>query len=1100
MDGAIADGEAEPYPLVCTTREDVIGNLTESLESYLSKGGGRRKVVLATSKTLTPLQRRNLETRAREKGFTLIQTIEQRGIADRLYYSPRWCRQLLGLSGTPPALSSVPKTRRPLIEIELMGREADIAWLRETSGDRLLVGEPGSGKTYLLRHLVREGWGLFLNSDDRTEIANALREQQPQVIILDDAHSRLKDLETLRHLREEMSLDFDVVATSWKGNRENVASAHGDLEIAKIRQLELLNRDQVLEIFHQAGVETSDDVLRELVDQAANKPGLAVTLAQLWLRGDWREVLTGEVLRRSLLPQLKQLVGEDTAPILAALALGGDSGMALDDVAEFFGLDRIKVRRIATGLSAGGVLGEPTPRTLAVWPRRLRSALLGEVFFSKSATAFYYRTLIQRTPDLTSTVAALVEARHSLVDVPIEELRELVAQYGSPIVWRSFAALGKAEATWALENYERCQPPPEFNERRATEFFPRRLTDIAAEALEQAPEATIPRLLELAAEERPNDLHQSERTLGYLQRWIEASPLQEDFPISIRRRRQLLAASEKFLSRGGDRSVGADALLLVLSPKWEDVSRDPGSGRTVNLHWGRLPATTIEEIAALWPEIRSTLDEIDAHSWRAISGALWPWIFPETIAPGVEVDSEQRAEMRGFAAGVLTDLVARAHDHPGFATALKRLSRRLDLELEVELDPTFELLYPDPPGDLEEVPKQRERNEQDLGKLAASWAQGDPQTVASTLAGFLQEAAYVDFRDDRNFRQLCEQLAEHTDAPERWLDVFYAQQLPAMALEPFLSKIVSVRRPGWEEQLRRAFELPPLVWRATLLVLRDPAPIPDLLERALSETAQIPSVLKWAWGDATPPVTTRRRLLNHPDRVVALLAAVEEWSWKPEGQVHDELFEDWRKAILRSAEADGDSDYLASIAYPLPVILKNVPTLALDWVRIRLQQEGARSAWFDHSLLTGVLKTLSAPEREQLIEVLEPEALHRPILCILVERDPGRYRKVLARTDLTERHLMPLAGKPDTAWVELMMIALDAGYKPDAIAAESFMGMYSYSGSGREFWEAWDRAFAALEDQPNEGVRHVARHGRAEARTRMQQAIEKEKRMALRGV
>ncbi|NJL26730.1 MAG: hypothetical protein HC897_02075 [Thermoanaerobaculia bacterium] len=176
MDGAIADGEAEPYPLVCTTGEDVIGNLTASLESYLSKGGERRKVVLATSQSLTARQRRNLEARAREKGFLLVQTIEQRGIADRLCGSSRWSKELLGLSGTPPALSSVPKTRRSLGEIELLGREADLAWLQETSGDRLVVGEPGSGKTYLLQHLVREGWGLFLNSDDRTEIANALRE------------------------------------------------------------------------------------------------------------------------------------------------------------------------------------------------------------------------------------------------------------------------------------------------------------------------------------------------------------------------------------------------------------------------------------------------------------------------------------------------------------------------------------------------------------------------------------------------------------------------------------------------------------------------------------------------------------------------------------------------------------------------------------------------------------------------------------------------------------------------------------------------------------------------------------------------------------
>ena len=73
MDGAIADGQGEPYPLVCTTGEDVIGNLTENLDSHLKEGSPRRRVVLATSQALSPTRRRNLTARAREKGFTLLQ-------------------------------------------------------------------------------------------------------------------------------------------------------------------------------------------------------------------------------------------------------------------------------------------------------------------------------------------------------------------------------------------------------------------------------------------------------------------------------------------------------------------------------------------------------------------------------------------------------------------------------------------------------------------------------------------------------------------------------------------------------------------------------------------------------------------------------------------------------------------------------------------------------------------------------------------------------------------------------------------------------------------------------------------------------------------
>ena len=105
MDGAISDTEGVAFPLVATTQGDVIGNLTKNLNSYLKNGGTRRRVVLATSQKLTPKRRQNLEERASELGFTLIQVYSQEALADLLYRSPEWCRELLGLTGQPSALA-----------------------------------------------------------------------------------------------------------------------------------------------------------------------------------------------------------------------------------------------------------------------------------------------------------------------------------------------------------------------------------------------------------------------------------------------------------------------------------------------------------------------------------------------------------------------------------------------------------------------------------------------------------------------------------------------------------------------------------------------------------------------------------------------------------------------------------------------------------------------------------------------------------------------------------------------------------------------------------------------------------------------------------
>ncbi len=195
MDGAIADGEGPAFPLVCTTSPDVIGNLRKSLNPYLKSGGTRRKAVVATSRVLTPRQRQNLVKRGAELEFDIVQVYDRAAFADRLYESPGWCLELLNLTGDARVLSAEPLTSRPFLQNALIGRDAERAWLRETSGDRLLVGHPGSGKTSLLYSMTQEGRGLFLVGKDLAKVAPEIRKNCPGAVMLDDAHV---DIELLR--------------------------------------------------------------------------------------------------------------------------------------------------------------------------------------------------------------------------------------------------------------------------------------------------------------------------------------------------------------------------------------------------------------------------------------------------------------------------------------------------------------------------------------------------------------------------------------------------------------------------------------------------------------------------------------------------------------------------------------------------------------------------------------------------------------------------------------------------------------------------------------------------------------------------------------
>jgi hypothetical protein len=300
MDGAVSDGKGFAFPLVCTTQKDVIGNLTKSLTSYKKKVGKRNKVILATSRELTPPQRRNLEKRAGELGFIPIQIYTQSAIAQLLYSEPRWCKELLGLEGKSPALSIFPQTRRYRFDnAVLIGREQDKSWLSQIKNDVLLIGQPGCGKTFLLYNFAKENDGVFVISNDINSITEEIRSKSPRFLVIDDAQSndRLNLILQIKHMREEIYADFKIIAVCWPSKKDMVSSI---LNIANkeenIRNLSLLTQDQIVEVIKDCGIGGPNQLIQAIVNQAVGKPGLAATLCYLCKSGEIDSVFLGDAL------------------------------------------------------------------------------------------------------------------------------------------------------------------------------------------------------------------------------------------------------------------------------------------------------------------------------------------------------------------------------------------------------------------------------------------------------------------------------------------------------------------------------------------------------------------------------------------------------------------------------------------------------------------------------------------------------------------------------------------------------------------------------------------------------------------------------------
>ncbi len=1103
MDGAIADGEGAPYPLVCTTANRVRRNLTGSLKSYLKSGGPRRQAVLATSVALTPQLRRKLQVRAQELGFTLVQIFEQRAVADRLFYSERWCQELLGLGWKPQALSPAPRPGRPQLEIELIGRSADVKWLRTTTGDRLITGQPGSGKTYLLQHLTRKGWGLFLHSDDPSEIRNALIEQQPRVVIVDDAHEEPSRLIKLRQLREQTRQDFAIVAACWDGERDTVADALESLAAAQIHRLELLTADQIVEVIRQTGVRVRDNFMRFLRQQAANKPGLAVTLATFCLRGSWDEVLKGEALARSLMTDFSKLVDKDSSDFLAVLGIGGEQGMPIQAASELLEIGLQRARRMAIQLAMGGVLSEVGDRALAVQPEAFRSALIRRAFFEGPRPArLPYRPLIERAPSRESAVAAIITAAWYGAEVPAQELRSLVEECpipedwqiyfaSRPNVWRLYSALGEEHARWAVDNY------------------PGDLRHVATpETLLLVPQVVIPRLLERAKEESSTDSSVGIWPLDLIREWLQdLSAGKGDSGVLIRRRRLALRLTRQFVRDSGAGGVAIRVLQMALFPGLHSSSSDPGMGRTITTQRALLPTEQLSELLALWKLGRELIIEIDADVWAFLKKASWDWEHPESIVPMPTLETEVREVFDHLARQVLKDLSPLAAGSPGLAMGLTRLAKRLGFELAQSTDPVFELLYPEECYD-ETERRERERSAiAELGGLSQHWVNTrQPPDIAQELARYEAEAEKIAHQWPRRTPDLCRFLAKVGNRPDKWVETFLDHGLAVDLLRPFLTAMVMDRPDGWEELLARCLDLDSQAWGAVRLVLHLEDPPAQLLETALSRAADFPQLIEaLCQRREVPPVTTQA-LLSNPDPMAALAAAVGEWNAEPQGEVTDAVRIPWRQAILRSARVDQDMLGSQGLAYWLRGILAADSELALEWVTGFLDSD-PRPA----SAVSGIVrKAVDALDTAGRLSVLERFDADNAIADWLMPRVVGRslavFRRLLELDQLQRLHLRPFSGRPDQEWIKLARFALEEGKEPRSIAQASFLsGSFLDqngfgSDHGREHWTQWDRAFAELEDDPNEDLREVARYGREQAQEEIRRSTARKRQHELDGL
>jgi len=1056
MDGAIADSKGTAFPLVSTTGKNVIGNLTRSLNSYLSDGGSRRNVILATSQSLTQKKRKNLEEKAEKIGFTLTDIRSQAAFADLLYRSPEWCKELLNLTGEPPALSALPISNRPRICQTLIGREDDLLWLKGKTCDLLVTGQPGCGKTFLLHYFAKYNNGLFVVDENIEKIAGCIRSQQPEVIIVDDAHIKPDFVSKLRNLRERIGADFRLIANCWPGETNNVAT-NLDVTSSSIHELKLLPRPEIVKVINECGICEPDQLVRLIVDQAAGKPGLATTLCHLCLNGDIENVISGGALFNEIQSSFGQIVGKEAIPVLGAFSISGDEGMTMEVVANELHMSLPTLHTITTQLATGGVLDEVLQNKLRVRPQELRFALVRDVFFVGPPNLPFER-FIGNVSNISEVLLTLLGAKHRGARVPNNLLQDLLKISHSEEALRAYAWLGSSECSWILDN------------------FLNKTTVIAKAALHHIPEKIMPVLLDISKSDDRQLNSTPEHPLRIIDDWAKSA-----YPGSgeaIKRRKIVFDNTIDWINKGGDFTVGLKAIRTSLSPHFRKSETDP-TDRAFTLTQGLVTVSEMKKIRQFWPELLRHLHLYNILQWEPIQGIVSDWSY---LGPASnKVSDVERKLTKQFVRQILCDLIKVANNHCGILRWIKSVTQRRGYRILVPLDPEFEILYPI--REHEDLQKREKKEVKAVDELAKLWATKKPQTIVKKMMTFQLEASQSGNAWSKWVPRMCHNLANTTKTPCSWIKSFLLQNADGSYIGPFLERAVEINESDWETYAHQCIKKDNTRYSAvSVLLTKDNLP-DTILEEVLNNLDNLKDIVNGICMHYSLSEKTVKKLITHKDPIIASAAAIGEWTREPKGNIRESLKKVWRKTIIKSPE---DEYFLSSI-------FKKDSSIAFDWLMVRIEKGlGDLCYNLKNERLDTAIKVLDDNQKKSLLKILPNQWEYRKIARLLVNSNLELYKFLLSGKKREYLHLAPLKGHPDSDWIKKAKLALDVGYSAKDIARAA--RGYSWSWGGREsnMWEEWVDSFAVLLSNSDCRIRRVGKIGHQSAKLEMETALERE--------
>jgi hypothetical protein len=976
-----------------------------------------------------------------------------------------------------PVLSPVPISTRYGANVTLRGRDEELSRLRGDK-DTLISGQPGSGKTSLLRTFAKAIGAQFVLSDDADAVVAAIACQDVGTLIIDDAGPRIDLIRRVQHVREERRLRLRIIAACWPFEAAELQQV---LRLSKLQIIELtgLPRKTIAEIITDIAtskhVRPNDQFIRLVAKQARGKPGLAASLTLATIESSGEELFSGELLLKDLEGFLRRHAGDDSVEVLAAFACGGRTGIKTDVVAAKLGKPITEIVTITRRTALAGILREMGKDILAVQPEFLRTALLKSCFFPAAAPGLPFRlrkSLIEASEQLPLGYLELIHAK-ARADAGIgdAELREITTRIDDLQLWEAMAWIDSDNCRWVLETKKDLSA----NIKRA--------------ALHYHPTKVIPATLTLAAaDKRPtNAFPQADMRL--LEDWATGGEDAE----GIQRRQTLFTMAIKWLEGGGDMNTAMTALSFVFNLNCHVSDSDPADPTVLRWRNWLLSLEDAKRIFELWSDLVSLLKSLTSVPWPQVVNVVENWIRFERPM-GKAMPDEYVAFIRESSSQMITDLIGLAGDNQAALRWVHLRSKKLGVSIiDLPLLPEFMVLFPEERHG-EDWKQIEQRQTAAVEELVEAWRVKPFAELVEMLCAWQTQVESFGRVWPQMTRQFCERLAAAHVLTDEELSLAIAK-LPGQSLAPFLEMAVSrgsIKQQHLTQCLARE-DLEGFLVRFVLL-----GKLPQLYDELQNKFVSWKSLIETCCLRAEVSDETLRRLLSHADPTVKFETALGMFRGRDRKPIPTELLGLWRDAVIEGLALlpGGGIDH---VPYDLESIFLFDPHIKKPTLEKILASGNGFHGLLTDGLLSQLVAGLKEEERRALLKKCKGVS-YSSLPGLLVGRDAELYKELLAIPELKHFHLDPLCGDPNRpGWAALAKVALAAGYSPKDLAFSVNSHGFSWTGHLSNYYEQWVQRFAELSSQDDVEVKEIAAEGLKWATAARDFEREKEKIEAIEG-